>query len=88
MKGKFKLQPKNSPDKSLGGDYYAGGGSNVAKEAGDKSEGFKRGGKAAKEVKVAGGKGASHAGRKARKAGGGVLSTASSGTPRAKSSHY
>jgi len=46
MKGKFKLEPKNSPDKSLGGDFYAGGQSEVAKEAKSKSEGFKRGGKA------------------------------------------
>lgn len=85
MKGKFKLQPKNSPDKSLGGDFYAGGQSNVAKEAKNKAEGFKKGGKIAKMV---GDKAAAHAGRKPRKSGGSVLSSASSGTARSKSSHY
>ena len=85
MKGKFKLEPKKSPDKSLGGDFYAGGGSNVAKESKDKSEGFKRGGKA---VKMAGDKAKMHAGRKPRMSGGKVLSSASSGTARSKSSHY
>lgn len=85
MKGKFKLQPKSSPDKSLGGDYYAGGGSNVAKEASSKAEGFKKGGKA---VKMAGDKAKAHAGRKPRMSGGKVLSSASTGTARSKSSHY
>ena len=60
MKGKFKLEPKNSPDKSLGGDFYAGGKSNVAKEAKNKAEGFKKGGKA---VKMMGEKGAACAAR-------------------------
>ena len=85
MKGKFKLEPKNSPDKSLGGDFYAGGGSNVAKESKNKSEGFKKGGKA---VKMDGDKAKHHAGRKPRMSGGKVLSSASSGTARSKSSHY
>ena len=85
MKGKFKLEPKNSPDKSLGGDFYAGGKSNVAKEAKNKAEGFKKGGKA---VKMMGEKGAACAARKPRKSGGSVLSSAASGTARAKSSHY
>jgi hypothetical protein len=85
MKGKFKLEPKNSPDKSLGGDFYAGGNSNVAKESKNKSEGFKKGGKA---VKMDGDKAKMHAGRKPRMSGGKVLSSASSGTARSKSSHY
>ena len=89
MKGKFKLEPKHSPDKELGGDFYAGGGSNVAKETKNKAEGFKRGGKAKKHVgKVHGDHAMHHAGRKPRKTGGSVLSSASSGTPRGKSSHY
>ena len=89
MKGKFKLEPKHSPDKSLHGDYYAGGKSNVAKEANDKSEGFKRGGKAKKHVgKVHGEAAKHHAGRKPRMSGGKVLSSAASGTARSKSSHY
>ena len=89
MKGKFKLEPKNSPDKSLGGDFYAGGQSEVAKEAKNKSEGFKRGGKAKKHVGKVHGEGAMHhAGRKPRMSGGKVLSSASAGTERAKSSHY
>lgn len=73
------------------GKFYAGGDSNVAHEAESKTEGFKRGGKAkAKkhDMKVAGHK-AHHAGRKPRKAGGSVLSSASgTGTPRGKASHY
>jgi len=85
MKGKFKLEPKNSPDKSLGGDFYAGGNSQVAKDAKNKAEGFKKGGKIAKMM---GDKSAAHAGRKPRKSGGSVLSSAASGTARAKSSHY
>jgi len=64
---------------------YAGAGSNVAKEAVNKAEGFKKGGKIAKMM---GDKAKAHAGRKARKSGGGVLSSAAAGTPRAKSSHY
>ena len=96
MKGKFKLEPKNSPDKSLGGDFYAGGQSEVAKEAKNKAEGFKHGGKtkhhAAKHKKhvgkVDGEHAMHHAGRKPRMSGGKVLSSASAGTMRAKSSHY
>ena len=89
MKGKFKLEPKNSPDKSLGHDFYAGGKSEVAKETSNTSEGFKRGGKAKKHVgHVDGEHEKHHAGRKPRKSGGGVFSSAQSGSPRAKSSHY
>jgi hypothetical protein len=89
MKGKFKIEPKNSPDKSLGGDFYAGGQSEVAKETKNKAEGFKRGGKAKKHVgKVHGEMAEHHAGRKPRMSGGKVLSSASAGTMRSKSSHY
>jgi hypothetical protein len=70
----------------LGGDFYAGGGSNVAKEAKNKAEGFKKGGKIAKMI---GEKAKAHAGRKPRMSGGKVLSSASGpGTPRGKASHY
>jgi hypothetical protein len=85
MKGKFKLEPKNSPDKSLGGDFYAGGQSEVAKEAKNKAEGFKKGGKT---VKMTGDKAKMSAARKPRMSGGKVLSSASSGSARTKSSHY
>jgi hypothetical protein len=60
-------------------DIYAGGNSNVVKEAKNKAEGFKKGGKT---VKMMGGKSAAHAGRKPRKAGGSVMSSASKGSAR------
>jgi hypothetical protein len=85
MKGKAKLQTGKNPDKSLGGDFYAGGNSNVAAEAKNKSEGFKRGGKT---VKMMGEKAKADAGRKPRMSGGKVMSSAAAGTPRGKSSHY
>jgi len=85
MKGKVKLQTGKNPDKSLGGDFYAGGQSNVASEAKNKAEGFKRGGKT---VKMDGKKAKADMGRKPRMSGGKVLSSASAGTPRGKSSHY
>jgi hypothetical protein len=85
MKGKAKLQTGKNPDKSLGGDFYAGGNSNVASESKNKSEGFKRGGKT---VKMMGEKAKADAGRKPRMSGGKVMSSAASGTPRGKSSHY
>ena len=54
-------------------------------EAEDKTDGFKRGGKAmGKKVMSAAAKGD----RPARKSGGGVFSSAASGTPRGKCSHY
>lgn len=54
-------------------------------EADDKTDGFKRGGKAsAKKVLSSAAKGE----RPARKSGGGVFSSAASGTPRGKASHY
>jgi hypothetical protein len=85
MKGKVKLQTGKNPDKSLGGDFYAGGQSNVAAEAKNKAEGFKRGGKT---VKMDGNKAKADMGRKPRMSGGKVLSSANPGTPRGKSSHY
>jgi len=85
MKGKAKLWMNKNEDKSLGGDFYAGGSSNVAKEAKSKAEGFKKGGKA---VKMAGDKPKASAARKPRMSGGKVMSSAAGGTPRGKSSHY
>ena len=84
MKGKSAKGGMKVTD-SAPTDVYAGANSNVVKEAKNKAEGFKKGGKA---VKMMGEKGMAHAGRKPRKAGGSVLSSASGGTPRAKSSHY
>ena len=79
MKGKMAA-------KKLPKTFYAGGDSNVAHEAESTKEGFKRGGKT---VMMMGEKSKAHAGRKARKSGGGVLSSASGpGTPRGKASHY
>lgn len=79
------MKGKKVAAKSLKGDFYAGGGSNVAKESKNMTEAFKKGGKVAKMM---GEKAKAHAGRKARKSGGGVLSSAASGTPRGKQSHY
>tara|TARA_R110000868_G_scaffold85737_1_gene241008 strand:+ start:332 stop:544 length:213 start_codon:yes stop_codon:yes gene_type:complete len=50
-------------------------------EAEDTSEGFKKGGKAKVMSEAS-------EGRKGRKSGGAVLSSASAGTPRGKQSHY
>jgi hypothetical protein len=81
MKGKAPKTGKMHPV------AYAGGKSNVAKEMQMSTDGFKRGGKAA--GKVDGMMSKAHAGRKPRKSGGGVMSSASGpGTPRGKSSHY
>jgi len=77
MKGKTQKGVKASQE--LGGDFYAGGGSNVAKESKNKAEGFKKGGKIAKMM---GDKAKAHAGRKPRKSGGSVLSSAAKGTMR------
>ena len=85
MKGKGSLKLGNPSPKALSGDFYAGGNSEVAKESKDKSEGFKRGGKT---VKMEGKKAKAGMGRKPRMSGGKVLSSANSGTPRSKSSHY
>jgi hypothetical protein len=67
-------------------DVYAGANSEVVKEAKGGTNGFKKGGKAM--GKVHGEAAKMNAGRKPRKAGGGVFSTASSGSPRKASSHY
>ena len=80
MKGKVQKGVKASQD--LGGDFYAGGKSNVASEAKNKAEGFKRGGKAKAMGKVSGDKSSANAGRMPRKSGGGVFSSAAKGTMR------
>jgi hypothetical protein len=81
MKGKAsKLTPKSHT-------AYAGGNSKVAAEAMDGTDGFKKGGKAMGKAEGMFSK--AHAGRKPRKSGGGVLSSASgSGTPRGKGANY
>jgi hypothetical protein len=53
----------------------------VVSESKQKNDGFKKGGSCMK-------KGGAAKGRKARAAGGGVMSSAHSGTPRGKASHY
>lgn len=85
MKGKANNGPKRGvkAPQDLGSGFYAGAGSKVASEAKDKSEGFKRGGKIKKNMgKVHGAAAMQHAGRKPRKSGGGVFSTAAKGTMR------
>ena len=69
---------------------YAGGDSNVAKEAREGTNGFKKGGKVAKKSvgNVDGVMSMAHAGRKPRASGGGVFSSAKSGSPRKPASHY
>ena len=81
MKGKAsKLTPKSHT-------AYAGGNSKVAAEAMDGTDGFKKGGKAMGQAEGMFSK--AHAGRKPRKSGGGVMSSASgSGTPRGKGANY
>lgn len=77
----------NAPDtgkKSI--PAYAGGDSKVAKESREGDNGFKRGGKT--NVKADALMSTAHAGRKERKSGGGVFSSAASGSPRKPSSHY
>jgi hypothetical protein len=80
MKGKTeKLTPKSHT-------AYAGGNSKAASEFTSGTDGFKKGGKAM--GKAEGVMSKAHAGRKPRKSGGGVLSSASgSGTPRGKASN-
>jgi hypothetical protein len=77
MKG--KVQKGVKVNQTLGGDFYAGGKSKVASEAKNKTEGFKRGGKT---MKAEGEMAKMHAGRKPRKSGGGVMSSAAKGTMR------
>lgn len=69
---------------------YAGGDSNVAREAMQGDSGFKRGGKAMKAgMKAEGLMSKAHAGRKPRKSGGGVFSSASgAGEQRKPAQHY
>lgn len=78
MKGK-----RISPERSKMGKKA------VYEEAASMKEEFKRGGKAKKEMgEVKGVMSKASMGRKPRKSGGGVMSSAASGTPRGKSSHY
>lgn len=66
---------------------YAGGNSKAAAEFTNSTDGFKKGGKAM--GKAEGVMSKAHAGRKPRKSGGGVMSSASGpGTPRAKGANY
>ena len=65
---------------------YSGGNSSVASEMMKPTGGFKKGGKVG--MKAEGVMSEAHAGRKPRKSGGSVMSSASSGTPRGKGSHY
>jgi len=80
MKGKA---PKTGAMKHTA---YAGGDSDVAKESMQGTNGFKRGGKA--DMKAEGVMSKAHAGRKPRKSGGGVFSSAAAGAPRGKASNY
>lgn len=81
MKGKA---PKSGAMKHTA---YAGGSSKVASESEQGTDGFKKGGKIG--MKSEGVMSEAHAGRKPRKSGGSVLSSASgTGTPRGKASHY
>jgi hypothetical protein len=65
---------------------YAGGNSTVASEMMKPTGGFKKGGKVG--MKAEGVMSEAHAGRKPRKSGGSVMSSASGGTPRGKGANY
>jgi hypothetical protein len=65
---------------------YSGGNSTVASEMMKPTGGFKKGGKVG--MKAEGVMSEAHAGRKPRKSGGSVMSSAASGSPRGKASHY
>lgn len=80
MKG--KVQKGVKANNAAPTDVYAGANSNVAKEAKSKAEGFKRGGKAKMMDKIHGAAAKAHAGRKPRKSGGSVLSSAAKGQMR------
>lgn len=80
MKG--KVQKGVKANNAAPTDVYAGANSNVAKEAKSKAEGFKRGGKAKMMDKIHGAAAKAHAGRKPRKSGGSVMSSAAKGTMR------
>jgi hypothetical protein len=81
MKGKSaKLAPKSHT-------AYSGGNSKVAAEAMDSTDGFKKGGKAM--GKAEGVMSKAHAGRKPRKSGGGVMSSAAGAVSvRGKAANY
>jgi hypothetical protein len=74
MKGKSGTREAKSMN------AYSGGTSNVASEMMKPTDGFKKGGKTVMSEAAEG--------RKPRKSGGGVLSSAAGGTPRGKASHY
>jgi hypothetical protein len=75
MKGKMKgVAPKASLSNNKG--FYSGGSSSTASASKEKSSGFKKGGK------VEGLMSEAHAGRKPRKSGGGLMSSASKGVKR------
>ena len=84
----MKGTPPNTGKMKL--SAYAGGDSEVAKESRAGNDGFKRGGKAKKNVgNVSGLMSSANAGRKPRKAGGGVFSSAAGpGIPRKSSAPY
>jgi hypothetical protein len=65
---------------------YAGGNSTVASEMMKPTGGFKKGGKVG--MKAEGVMSEAHAGRKPRKSGGSVMSSAAGGTPRGKGANY
>ena len=66
---------------------YSGGASKTASEAMNTKDAFKKGGKVG--MKAEGVMSEAHAGRKPRKSGGSVMSSASgNGTPRGKASNY
>jgi hypothetical protein len=89
MKGKSKSKGGMKMSDPAPHDIYAGADSNVAKEAKGGTDGFKRGGKAKAGMKAHGGMAKHHAGRKPRKAGGGVFSSAGGpGEPRKPAQHY
>ena len=65
---------------------YSGGDSTVASEMKKPTNGFKKGGKIG--MKAEGVMSEAHAGRKPRKSGGSVMSSAAGGTPRGKGANY
>lgn len=89
MKGKKDVGVK--PVENLKSGVYAGEGSSVVREARNKAEAFKKGGKVHKKgktvMKVEGEK-EHRMDRKPRKSGGGVFSSASKIEERRPSSHY
>jgi len=77
---------KGKSGKKLPAKFFSGANSGTAAAMASKADGFKKGGKA---VAMEGKKAPCHAGRKPRKSGGSVMSSAAgAGTPRGKASHY